>query len=562
MGAGDGGARWWRSRRWRARGGVREARWSRFRSDSYLAFLEREALRRPIGLDDDAFALFETALRVWRASEGAFDIAWRSQTGSSAAIELDPAARTLRLHAPLALDLGALAKGHALDLVRGELASKGVERALVHGGTSSVVVIGCGWRVGLAGGAARATGWRTRRSASSGQRGRAHVVDPRTRQPVERAWGSPGCSRRADWRPRPGRRRPSCSGMFLPPPRSTDTDSRPKPMSEPDRRDFLRFSAGTAALALATELLPTLEAAPRAAGLEIALVGCGKQGRAILGELSKIEGLKIAGLCDVFESRIAAAKRRAGDVPSCKSHQGYSRSRRTRAPGSSPRRRTCTGRSCSPRSRPGSTSTARRRSPPRSRTPARSRWRSAARRASSSPACSRARTRSTSWRTRSRSRARCATTSARGRSTTRSRAGARARTTPTRRRRTTGCSTRRSRSACSARRARTRSMSRTGSGTRIRPRCARAAASGCTRMAARCPTRSPASSSSPRRGACSTPRRSPTPSRASTRSSRARWRRSSSRRPRAGCSRRPTRRRRAGRSTPTASSSTRSRASR
>ncbi len=92
-------------------------------------------------------------------------------------------------------------------------------------------------------------------------------------------------------------------------------------MSEPDRRDFLRFSAGTAALALATEFLPTLEAAPHAAGLEVALVGCGKQGRAILGELSKIEGLKIAGLCDVFESRIAAAKRRAGDVPSFKSHQ-------------------------------------------------------------------------------------------------------------------------------------------------------------------------------------------------------------------------------------------------
>ncbi len=163
-----------------------EERWSRFRSDSYLAFLEREALRRPIGLDDDAFALFETALRVWRASEGAFDIAWRSQTGSSAAIELDPAARTLRLHAPLALDLGALAKGHALDLVRGELASKGVERALVHGGTSSVAAIGGGWRVALAG-SARVLELADEALSVSGQRGRAHVVDPRTRQPVERA---------------------------------------------------------------------------------------------------------------------------------------------------------------------------------------------------------------------------------------------------------------------------------------------------------------------------------------------------------------------------------------
>ena len=92
-------------------------------------------------------------------------------------------------------------------------------------------------------------------------------------------------------------------------------------MTEPDRRDFLRISAGTAALALATELLPTLAAAPRADGLEVALVGCGKQGRAILGELSKIEGLKVAALCDVFESRIAAAKRRAGEVPSFRTHK-------------------------------------------------------------------------------------------------------------------------------------------------------------------------------------------------------------------------------------------------
>jgi predicted dehydrogenase len=89
---------------------------------------------------------------------------------------------------------------------------------------------------------------------------------------------------------------------------------------EPDRRDFLRLSAGTAALAFATELLPVLEAAPRAGGLEVALVGCGKQGRAILGELSKIEGLKVAALCDVFESRLAAAKRRAGEVPGFRTH--------------------------------------------------------------------------------------------------------------------------------------------------------------------------------------------------------------------------------------------------
>ena len=163
-----------------------EARWSRFRSDSYLAFLEREAPRRAITLDEDAFAIFETALMVWRESQGAFDIAWRSEQGSSAAIALDGAARTLRFHAPLALDLGALAKGHALDLAREHLAAAGIERALLHGGTSSIAAIGRGWKVALAG-SARVLELSDESLSVSGQRGRAHVIDPRTKQPIERA---------------------------------------------------------------------------------------------------------------------------------------------------------------------------------------------------------------------------------------------------------------------------------------------------------------------------------------------------------------------------------------
>jgi thiamine biosynthesis lipoprotein len=167
-----------------------EARWSRFRSDSYLRFLEREAPRRAVPLDEDAFAIFETALAVWRESQGAFDIAWRSEQGNSSAMELDPRARTLRLHAPLALDLGALAKGHALDLVREHLVAAGIERALLHGGTSSICAIGSGWNVALAG-SARVLELGDESLSVSGQRGRAHVLDPRARQPVERgglAW--------------------------------------------------------------------------------------------------------------------------------------------------------------------------------------------------------------------------------------------------------------------------------------------------------------------------------------------------------------------------------------
>jgi thiamine biosynthesis lipoprotein len=163
-----------------------EARWSRFRSDSYLAFLEREAPRRAIEIAPQDFGLFDTALRVWRESDGALDIAWSSEQGSSAEIELDRGARTLRFHAPLALDLGALAKGHALDLARAHLVASGVERALLHGGTSSIAAIGSGWKVALAG-SARVVELSDECLSVSGQRGRAHVVDPRTKTPVERS---------------------------------------------------------------------------------------------------------------------------------------------------------------------------------------------------------------------------------------------------------------------------------------------------------------------------------------------------------------------------------------
>lgn len=118
------------------------ARWTRFANDSFLRFVEREAPRRAIALEPEDWELFATALLAHSASDGAFDIAWRSAVGSSRDIELDARARTLRLHAPLELDMGALAKGLALDVAGDHLVSVGVERALLHGGTSSVRAIG------------------------------------------------------------------------------------------------------------------------------------------------------------------------------------------------------------------------------------------------------------------------------------------------------------------------------------------------------------------------------------------------------------------------------------
>ncbi len=70
-----------------------------------------------------------------------------------------------------------------------------------------------------------------------------------------------------------------------------------------DRREFLLgTAAGVAALALLPEFLP---AAIRADGeLTVGLIGAGRQGRAILGELQKIPAAKIVAVCDIDESRL------------------------------------------------------------------------------------------------------------------------------------------------------------------------------------------------------------------------------------------------------------------
>jgi len=164
-----------------------DRRLSRFRRDGLPAHVERHASTRPVRLDVDTFELLALALDVHARTAGAFDVA-HAGPGSSADLVLDRAARTLRLRRPLTLDLGALAKGHALELAARALRAGGVERAFLHGGTSSALALGApegadGWRVALAG-TTRVVRLRDRALSVSAQRGRAHVRDPRTGTPV------------------------------------------------------------------------------------------------------------------------------------------------------------------------------------------------------------------------------------------------------------------------------------------------------------------------------------------------------------------------------------------
>lgn len=81
-------------------------------------------------------------------------------------------------------------------------------------------------------------------------------------------------------------------------------------MNDVDRRRFLtQMAGGVAAVALLPNLGLAREPKPDA-GLRVALVGVGRQGRAILGEIQKIPGAEVVAICDTDERRLASGLRR------------------------------------------------------------------------------------------------------------------------------------------------------------------------------------------------------------------------------------------------------------
>ncbi len=206
------------------------ARWSAFQSDSVVVMINRDAAARPVRVDEETFALLQLCEQVWRESGGAFDVtvgplmrAWGMRetpaAGVQAAVDavvgfghvrLDEVQRSVAFDcAGIELDLGAVAKGWALDAAAEVLREAGVSCALLHGGTSSVLGIGAppgggGWRVAVSDDAgAPVVELRDSALSVSAPHGRviggggsasgegvsmpaqlSHVIDPRTRRPV------------------------------------------------------------------------------------------------------------------------------------------------------------------------------------------------------------------------------------------------------------------------------------------------------------------------------------------------------------------------------------------
>jgi len=166
-----------------------EACCTRFRPESELMRLVAQP-GIPFRASPVLFEAVQFAVMVAEASDGAFDPTMKGDGYCD--IELDPKRRTIRLHRPHALDLGAVAKGFAVDIAARELTpleNFAIDAGgdLFFGGKNAQ---GEPWSVGVShprrdGELIRTVRLSNRAVCTSGdyERGQ-HILDPRTGEPA------------------------------------------------------------------------------------------------------------------------------------------------------------------------------------------------------------------------------------------------------------------------------------------------------------------------------------------------------------------------------------------
>lgn len=199
-----------------------------FRDSSEICFINRTAASRPVKIEPKLFNLLLLAQRLYKESDGAFDITsgpltrcwgfFRRQgclpdaTELSAVLQLvgmdqllfDVESGTLQFTQPaIEINLGSIGKGYALDAIATKMRGRGTKAALLSAGSSSVLALGPGagnegWLVGLRHPRRRDTRWVTVRlrecalaTSGSGEQffevdgwRYGHVIDPRTGWPA------------------------------------------------------------------------------------------------------------------------------------------------------------------------------------------------------------------------------------------------------------------------------------------------------------------------------------------------------------------------------------------
>jgi thiamine biosynthesis lipoprotein len=167
---------------------------SRFRAHAELATLNQHAGDGPEPVSERLWEVLQACRRHHALTNGAFDIALAGgEPGQGmAALRFDPVARTLQFaDAGVRLDLGAIGKGIALDLVKCYLAEQDAGPVFLSFGESSIAVIGAHpgadhWPVGVEhlyrpGHALHCFDLRDAAMSTSGNRaGEGHIVDPRS----------------------------------------------------------------------------------------------------------------------------------------------------------------------------------------------------------------------------------------------------------------------------------------------------------------------------------------------------------------------------------------------
>ncbi|MGD0536118.1 MAG: FAD:protein FMN transferase [Verrucomicrobiota bacterium] len=218
-----------------------EGQLSLYRPTSEIRRVNRHAAREPVRVSPPIFRLLLQVQQLWRETGGAFDPtvlplvrAWGFMGGAAGRrpdaqalaeaqtcvgmnrVELDPRNFTVRFaREGMALDLGAIGKGYAVDCAAEILVEAGVTSAFMHGGTSSCFALGRPpdtprWKAAIPDPRPERTATASGRdlllaeiplgneslgvSAIWGRfftaagRTYGHVLDPRLGEPVQRAW--------------------------------------------------------------------------------------------------------------------------------------------------------------------------------------------------------------------------------------------------------------------------------------------------------------------------------------------------------------------------------------
>lgn len=204
--------------------------WNPFSGDSVVARLH-DTSRTEVPVDGLTLELIELCDRLQRETDGAFSATvgsvlasrdprrssqkeWTGNTGSSPLTDTSFKIHRQPPHVQilatdLRWDFGAIAKGFALDLAVEVLRESGVENAFLHGGASSVTVMGSapglkGWRVQLPHGkvVTLTDGESLAVSSGLGNYDGSHLVDPVSGEWIEGmalgCWVRGNCSAEVD----------------------------------------------------------------------------------------------------------------------------------------------------------------------------------------------------------------------------------------------------------------------------------------------------------------------------------------------------------------------------